>query len=194
MLKQLQANAKPILSQVVSGNTITDNIQPQAQKAYLQLMMQIISRGLVSASETDDEVRAEASGFRIGQTIQMTVLPNVAQFTLQVTEKGTFRTLPEQAQKADLVIKFKHMSLAFLVLTFQESTAISFARDRMVADGDISDAIRFVRCLNRLEVLILPKIIAKLAVKDYPSNLSIKEKLQQGSKVYAGVVKSFFNK
>lgn len=50
-----------------------------------------------------------------------------------------------------------------------------FANDRMIADGDISNAIRLVRCLNKMEALILPKMVAQLAVKEYPSNLSLKE-------------------
>lgn len=45
----------------------------------------------------------------------------------------------------------------------------------MIADGDLSYAIRLVRCLNKMEALILPKLLAELAVKQYPSELNLKE-------------------
>lgn len=38
-----------------------------------------------------------------------------------------------------------------LLVFFQESTAQAFANDRMIADGDVSAAIRLVRCLNKME-------------------------------------------
>lgn len=45
----------------------------------------------------------------------------------------------------------------------------------MIADGDVSSAIRLVRCLNKMEALILPKLIASLAVKRYPAELTLKK-------------------
>lgn len=190
MLNTLQEKTKPLISK----------LQPNAERVYVQIMIDVIARGLVSASHNDPEVKKEIAGFKVGQTLQMIVLPNVAQFTLQVTEEHTFKILPQKSssransatEKADLIVKFKHVSLAFLVFSFQESTAKAFARDRLVADGDVSDAIRFVRCLNRLEVIILPKIMAKLAVKNYPHDISLTEKISTAAKVYAGVAKTFY--
>ena len=46
----------------------------------------------------------------------------------------------------------------------------------MVADGDVSYAIRLVRCLNKMESLILPKLVAEFAVKQYPAKLGLKRK------------------
>ncbi len=46
----------------------------------------------------------------------------------------------------------------------------------MIADGDVSAAIRLVRCLNKMESLILPKLVASLAVKEYPTELTLKRK------------------
>jgi hypothetical protein len=43
--------------------------------------------------------------------------------------------------KPDLTITFKHLTHAFLVFSFQESTAQAFANDRMIADGDVSSTI-----------------------------------------------------
>ena len=53
-----------------------------------------------------------------------------------------------------------------LVFTFMESTSVAFARNRFMVDGDLVDALAIVRVLDLVEVYLLPKLIAKLAVND----------------------------
>ena len=65
---------------------------------------------------------------------------------------------------------------------------------RMIADGDIAYAIRLVRCLNKMEALILPKLLAELAVKEYPADLSLKEKLTGATQIYLKVAQSYFKR
>ena len=91
--------------------------------------------------------------------------------------------------KPDLTIRFKHMTHAFLVFSFQEGTAQAFANDRMVADGNVSHSIRLVRCLNRMETLILPKLVAARAVKRY-DDVPLAEKLSKAIRIYGLVAKS----
>ena len=62
----------------------------------------------------------------------------------------------------------------------------------MIADGDVSSAIRLVRCLNKMEALILPKLIASLAVKRYPAELSFKEKFT--ANIYLKVAQSYLKR
>jgi len=80
------------------------------------------------------------------------------------------------------------------VFSFQESTSQAFANDRMIADGDISYAIRLVRCLNKMEALILPKMVAQLAVKEYPNNLGLKDKIMEASSIYLKVAQSYLKR
>lgn len=164
-----------------------------AQRAYVSLMMTVISRGLCAASISDDEVRNEVARFRPGYTIVMTVFPDGPRFGLEVTSKGQFKRSTVTDADADLVIRFKHLTHAFLVFTFQEGTARAFANDRMVADGDISDSIRLVRCLNRMEALILPGLVARRAVKEYRP-LPTLTKLRTASGIYARVAASFIGR
>ena len=62
----------------------------------------------------------------------------------------------------------------------------------MIADGEVSHAIRLVRCLDKMEALILPKLVAELAVKRYPTNLSLNEKVSKAARIYALVAKNFW--
>lgn len=163
---------------------------PTAQRAYVALMMDIIGRGLTSASQIDPEVHAETKGLPEGLIIQMTVFPSGPNFSAQVQPDGSLKLLQGFTGKAGLTIKFKHMTHAFLVFSFQEGTARAFANDRMLVDGDVSHAIRLVRCLNKMEALILPKLVANLAVKQYPEALGLSEKLTTASKIYLKVAKT----
>jgi hypothetical protein len=71
-------------------------------------------------------------------------------------------------KKIDLQMKIKNIEAAMLIFTFKESTTLATARDRLIVDGEVAHACAIVRILDIVEVYLLPKIIAKLAVKRYP--------------------------
>lgn len=158
------------------------------QKLYLTIMMTVVGRALYAVSRVDDEAAAEIQGLPAQTVIEMNVAGNSPSFKVRAVGDGTLDVVSDDAA-ADLSISFKHMSHAFLVLSFQEGTAVSFTRDRMVADGELSYAIRLVRVLNRMEAIILPKFIAKRAVKRYPANLFLGEKISKAIRIYALVIK-----
>ncbi|MFZ5755623.1 MAG: hypothetical protein ACOY3X_01815 [Pseudomonadota bacterium] len=162
-------------------------LSPLAQAVYVQLMMGVVGRGLVAISQIDGEVRREVSALPAGYTIQMKVIPGGPAFTAEVQADGTLKLLKDYPGRTTLGIFFKHMAHAFLVFSFQEGTARAFANDRMFVDGEISHAIRLVRCLNRMETMILPKFIAERAVKRYP-DIGAGEKLATATRVYGRVV------
>ncbi len=164
-----------------------NNFLPDAERAYVNLMMGVVGRGLVSASQVDDVIRRETSAFPVGFVLQMKVMPAGPAFTAEVQADGTLKLLKDFAGKPDLCARFKHTSHAFLVLSFQEGTARAFANDRLYVDGDVSQAIRLVRCLTRMEVLILPKMVAERAVKRYP-DIGAGEKLNLAARIYGRVV------
>ncbi|ONG41870.1 hypothetical protein BKE30_01930 [Alkanindiges hydrocarboniclasticus] len=157
-------------------------------------MMDVIGRGLTSASQVDPEIHNETKGFPAGFIVRMTVFPKGPNFTAQAQQDGSLKLFNGFDGKPDLTITFKHMSHAFLVFSFQEGTARAFANDRMVADGDVSYAIRMVRCLNKMEALILPKVVAKLAVKEYPEQLSFTQKLNLASRIYLKVAQTYIKR
>ncbi len=169
-------------------------VKPALQHAYVKLMMDVIGRGLVMASQVDEEIAQEVAHFPVGFILSMNVFANGPAFVAQVTEDAQLTLLTESVRKPDLSISFKHLHHAFLVFSFQESTAQAFANDRMIADGDLSHAIRLVRCLNKMEALILPKLLAELAVKQYPQQLPLKQKLTGAANIYLKVAQSYFKR
>jgi len=172
----------------------TKSVKPALQQAYVKLMMDVIGRGLVMASQVDEEIKKEVAQFPANFSLSMQVFPHGPAFIARVTEEKQLELVKSMDTAPDLTITFKHLHHAFLVFSFQESTSQAFAHDRMIADGDISYAIRLVRCLNKMEALILPKMVAQLAVKEYPSNLSLKEKLTEASSIYLKIAQSYLKR
>lgn len=172
----------------------TKSVKPALQLTYVKLMMDVIGRGLVMASQVDEEVKQEVAKFPVGFVLSMNVFPHGPAFIAKVTPDHQLELLHSVENKPDLTITFKHLSHAFLVFSFQESTAQAFAHDRMIADGDVGYAIRLVRCLNKMEALILPKLLAELAVKQYPHELGLKEKLTGAAHIYLKLAQSYFKR
>ncbi|MEO6698880.1 MAG: hypothetical protein ABIR53_04665 [Paraperlucidibaca sp.] len=167
----------------------TENLSYQAQKAYVTTMMKVVGGGLAAASRVDETVQKELAGLPEGFQVCMTVYPSGPSFFLRIGKNGLSEVINTPVGKPELTIRFKHLTHAFLVFSFQEGTAQAFANDRMVADGNVSHAIRIVRCLNKLEALILPRIIAELAVKRYDA-IPLTEKLTKAARIYGLVAKS----
>ncbi len=162
-----------------------------AKSAYVSLMMGVIGRGLVAASQTDPEIRRELSAFPAGYRIRMQVFPNGVQFCAEIQADGTLKLIESDGRRATLGIFFKHIEHAFLVCSFQEGTAQAFANDRIFVDGELAHAVRLLRCLNRMEVLVLPKQIAERAVKRYPF-IAITEKLPLAGRIYGRLLANLF--
>jgi hypothetical protein len=68
----------------------------------------------------------------------------------------------------DLQLAIKHIEAAIRLFTFQEPTVVAVARDRLTVSGDIPAACAVVRILDMVEVFLLPKFLARLAVRRYP--------------------------
>ncbi|KAA8732795.1 hypothetical protein F4V57_09540 [Acinetobacter qingfengensis] len=172
----------------------TKSFKSQLEKYYVNAMMDIIGRGLVVASQVDPEIQQEIQGFPEGLIFSMSVFPHGPEFRAQVTAQHQLILLQSKQQSVDLNIRFKHLHHAFMVFSFQESTAQAFANDRMIADGELSYAIRLVRCLNKMEATILPKALASLAVKAYPQHLNFKEKISLAGNIYFKIAQSYWKR
>jgi hypothetical protein len=164
------------------------------QVFYVKIMIWFIGRLLEAASKVDKKIQEEIRALATGFAFSMDVLPNGPAFTVQKQADGTlYCSRKNDTIPVALTISFKHVKHAFLILSFQESTARSFANDRMLLDGEINLAMIVVRCLDRMEVLVLPKFIAKRAVKRYPS-ISLWEKIPLAQLIYFNLVAGLFRR
>ena len=170
------------------------NITAWFQAVYVRLMSWLIGRLLEATSLVDKKVRDELKAIPDAFVFSMGSLPDGPRFAAQKLADGSLYCLRRNDHDAaDLVISFKHVKHAFLVFAFQEGTACSFANERIVLDGEINYAMVVVRCLDRMESLVLPKLIATRALKRYP-DISLGEKLSLALKIYWQLVKGLFRR
>lgn len=144
---------------------------------YVSVMLRFLGRALRAVSKIDPEVQKEINDLPENCLIGMTVYPfgepgyKAPAMFIRKTKSGCFRFEGRKAPagKPDLLITFKNIDTAMLVLTFREKTTEAQAYARFTADGLLNIACTFVRILNRTEIYLLPKPIALRAVRRYDS-------------------------
>jgi hypothetical protein len=154
------------------------------QRIYVRLMMWLVGRLLQASSAVDPVIRSEVAQLPDGFGFAMRVRSGGPGFAMR-EQAGQLRVQGSKDQRPpDLSFDFKHLTHAFLVLGFVEGTATAFARDRMSVDGNPSAGMKIVRCLNRMESIVLPRFVARRALKEYPA-IGLGEKLVMAAKIYA---------
>ncbi len=140
------------------------------KKAYAFVMMLIVGRSIEAAAGVDKSVKKIFDDLPGGFTFCMGVDPAGPYMVAGKDKHGRPKYLgwKRYGRKPDLVLAIKNIESAMKVFTFMESTALAYSRDRFRVDGHLPQALAIVRVLDIVEVYLLPKIIARLAVKRYP--------------------------
>jgi hypothetical protein len=159
------------------------------KEAYVALMLWFVGRAIEAAVRVDEAVKAEFDSLPPGFTFSLGVMPQGPTMIVGKDDRGVvrYRGWNQEGHKIDLQMKIKNLEGAILMFTFQESTAVATARNRLIVDGEVPAACAIVRVLDIVEVYLLPKVIAKLAVKRYPDWL-FGEKVWNRIRIYAGAI------
>jgi len=155
------------------------------KRAYMSVNLWFMGRAIQAASRVDDQVRGEFRTLPDRFTFALGVMPSGPYFIVQKTGTDRARYIGRQidAQPVDLKMEFKHMEAGMLTFTFRENTPVATARDRLIVDGEVAYACSVVRILDIVQIYLLPKVIARLAVKRYP-RWPLWRKLINRSRIY----------
>ena len=163
------------------------------KKIYVGIFLWFTGNAIAAAAKTDEQIKKEFEALPDNFTFSLGVLPN-GPWMIVGKENGKVKYLGSDPkvrhQQIRLVIK--KLDAAFLLLSFQESTATAMARNRLMLDGETPYAMAVNRVLDMVEVYLLPKLIASLAVKRYPSWWSFGRKYGGRVGVYTRTVLGFF--
>jgi hypothetical protein len=161
---------------------------------YVSILLWTVGKAVQVAAKIDKKVKEELDKLPNNFTLRMMVAPEKefplffyakmlpafvmdkglllcgVQMFIHKDKEGKIKYIgaDPKGKKADLSVIFTNIESAWLVLSFQESTATAYMHGRFVVEGDLPHSLAFVRVLDIVEVFLLPKIIAKLAVKRYP--------------------------
>lgn len=140
------------------------------QRIYLAVMLWFVGKAIQAASRVDKEVQKEFRAMPDNYTFSLGAFPQGPYMVVGKDDKGKVRYLGGNIKKhpPDLEMTLKSMGNLFLLLSFQESTPTANSRDRMIVSGDVPQACAAVRILDIVQVYLLPKFIARLAIKRYP--------------------------
>lgn len=138
----------------------------RVQRSTVVAMFQVMGRLLEASSAADPEIQRELEGLPDGYVVGFSVLGDSA--ALRVRKRGRVLVRVPAGTRPDLEITFKHVAHAFHVVTFQEATAQAFANERTITAGEIAHGMRFVRVLNRMQAVALPRPISVRALKAVP--------------------------
>lgn len=140
------------------------------KKIYVAIMLWIVGRAIQAASRVDREVKEEFARLSDDFMMHLHVLPSGPGMIVGKDKDGKVRYMGWNAKgkKITLDMKVKNIEGAILMFTFQESTCVASANNRLAVSGAVPDTMAFVRILNIVETYLLPKIITSFAVKRYP--------------------------
>ena len=140
------------------------------KRLYLSIMLWFMGRAIQAAARVDREVREAFDTIPDGFTFALTVAPDGPAMVVGKDKAGKVRYLGANTKERyiDLKLIIKNIEAAILLFTFQEATVTAAARDRMIVDGEVPAACTVVRILDMVEVFLLPRRLASLAVRRYP--------------------------
>jgi hypothetical protein len=136
---------------------------------YIRILLFFLARGFAAASHFIPEVRRELAYFNHPLLLILRVWPKGPAMYLRFSSQKISLASRKETPETRLEITIKNLSAAFALFTFQEGTAVAFARARMTVSGNLGQAMAFVRCLNWVEFYLLPALLARLALKEYPT-------------------------
>ena len=128
------------------------------KKMVSAVILHFLFHGLNVLYQKDERVRLEVEEWEDGFTWG------------KKTEEGLLRLYGREAvpEAMDLMIRFKSVDAAFLVMSGQVGVAGSYARHGFVLKGDIARAMSIVRCMDLVEAYLFPRLISKKILKEVP--------------------------
>lgn len=140
------------------------------QKVYISIMLWFVGRAVQAAARVDKAVAKEFEAMPEGYTFSLGAYPNGPYMIVGKDDTGRAKYLGRKFHKqpVHLQMGLKSIGNLFTLFIFKESTPTANARARLFVAGDVPQACAVVRILDIVQVYLLPKPIAKLAIKRYP--------------------------
>ena len=150
-------------------------LRKKIKNQIVKIVMFVLGRAFQAASRLDAVLQSEISPWKDGLVIKMQVLPMGPSMCLLKTN-GRIKYIGSKSTIADLVINFKNIEAAFPVMAGLMGAELGFAQNRMIVNGDIPLAMSLIRCINRLDVFLFPRVITRRILKRVPP-MGLKEHL-----------------
>ena len=153
------------LRRLIPTKSALKTIKPKAlwgKKMYVRMLLSVLSLAIPLASRLSKNVAKAVEDFDEGFTFRLMVHPSGPSISFQ-KKKSVLRQY--KGERCDLIVALKNMEAAWRLLSFQESTCHSEAAGRLSVEGELPSCCAFIRLMNAVEIFLLPRFIARRAVK-----------------------------
>ncbi len=132
----------------------------------VKFVLSLLGKALQEVSKIDEEVQMELRALPDGFVGAMLVLPDGPSVAFR-KDNGRLYYLGTDypAENADLIVMFKNLESAFMVMTAQLSTHKAYAQHRISVRGDLVQAMIVTRCLNIVQAYLFPGPLSGLVLK-----------------------------
>ena len=143
------------------------------------------------AAKKDPDIKREVDSWEEGFTLMMNVLPYGPYMTLEkkggqlhfrglklkdsnldikerIAKDGRVKYHGAKLKDIDVIINFKNIECAFMILTPQMGVPQAYAERRVLVKGDLVKVMSFARALNVLLALLYPRFLCAPLVKRMP--------------------------
>ena len=134
------------------------------KKVIIWLVMQFLYRGMKVLYHDDPRMKEELDSWGKDKIILLRVMHGPSITMAYTYQKGLDKVHTSQA---DIVITFKSIKTAFLVFTGMMSVKQAYLEHRFSLRGDVFESMRFVRCVDLVEIYLFPRFMTKRILNHY---------------------------
>ena len=143
------------------------------------IVLFFLYRAIKVLAKEDSNIRKEFESWENGLSVALKCSINGP--SLYLIKNGNKLSKVNKLESADIIITFKSIDAAFLVLTGQIGISRAYSEHRFMLTGDISKTMSLVRAIDITEAYLFPSIMSKRILKALPkkerSSLTIYRKV-----------------
>ncbi len=124
----------------------------------IYIVLQFLYRGLKVLYKNDSRIMYELDGWKSDKTLRLKII-NGPSITFQYTYLKGIEKL--NCHDIDIDIIFKNMHTAFFVFIGLKSVKQAYLEHDFILKGDIFESMRFVRCVDLVEIYLFPRFMTK---------------------------------
>ena len=131
-----------------------------------KIILFFLYRGFKVIYKYDNNLKEEIDNWNDNFSIQIQLKTNGSSLYLKKTNEGIIKV--KKINNPDILICFKSIDSAFLVLIGKIGISQAYAQHRFTLKGGIAEAMSLVRCIDIIEAYLFPKIITKRILEEIP--------------------------
>ena len=142
---------------------------PFFKRIYCTVIMAVLGWFIPAVACRKKGVQEEIRAFPDDFSLMLTVRPDGPSVAFRRDGDRLIRLKAGRFEpgEVDLRVKLKSIEAAWLMFSFQESTCRAEANNRLIAEGELPHVCTFIRMMDKVEILLLPRFIARKAVKKW---------------------------